>query len=58
MVSILVLPFSGLDGIELGFLGQQSSNHGKTICEDASCYEGNYWHMRYPSNHRKCGGKV
>ena len=31
MVSILVLPFSGLDGIELGFLQQQSCNQGKTV---------------------------
>ena len=31
-VSTLVLPFSSLDGIKLGFLRQQSCNQGETIC--------------------------
>ena len=58
-VSTLVLPFSGLDGIELGFLRQQSWNQGETFCWGASCYKwGNYWHIRYPSNQRKCCGKI
>ena len=59
MVSTFVMPFSGLDGIELGFLRRQSCNQGETICYDASCYKwGNYWDMWYPSNQRKCGGKI
>ena len=32
MVSTLERPFSGLVGIELGFLRQQSCNQGETIC--------------------------
>ena len=31
MVSTLVLPFSGLDGIELGFLQQQSCYQGDNL---------------------------
>ena len=59
IVPTLVLTSSSLHGIELGFLRQKSCNQGETIYQDASCYKWcNYWRMRYPSNQRKCGGKI
>ena len=59
IVPTLVLTSSSLHGIELGFLRQKSCNQGETIYQDASCYKWcNYWRMQYPSNQRKCGGKI